>query len=359
MLALALTAACTADPGPAPAPASASAPGATSAPVRPSPTPTRTAAPAVTARPTPTPTRRPADDGRRRRSAGRPAPGRRHRPPGGDLAELRRGRRPRRAAVRGARLRVRRPTVRRAGRQLLGHTGPRRHLAQRDRRARSGSIDEQPHVVVGAHLDTVPVAPGAEDNASGVAVLLELARMAARAPPDLRCSSSPSGRRSPAVPATPCTTSGPRSTWPICRRRTPGDARDGVPRPGRGAGRLRAGLPDRDSGTTCGPTSGRPAARAASRPGPARNTASDHWSYVKAGMPGVRLGSIPYAGYHSRGDTPVVVDRRQLDRVGTRGLGLAAESVTGLGPSRRSGAGERVRGWSPTRRRGCRRPGPP
>lgn len=34
-----------------------------------------------------------------------------------------------------------------------------------------------PHVLVGAHLDTVPQAPGAEDNASGIAVLLELARL--------------------------------------------------------------------------------------------------------------------------------------------------------------------------------------
>jgi poly-gamma-glutamate capsule biosynthesis protein CapA/YwtB (metallophosphatase superfamily) len=29
---------------------------------------------------------------------------------------------------------------------------------------------KKPYVVVGAHLDTVPVAPGAEDNASGIAV---------------------------------------------------------------------------------------------------------------------------------------------------------------------------------------------
>lgn len=35
-----------------------------------------------------------------------------------------------------------------------------------------------PHLVVGAHLDTVPVSPGANDNASGSAVLLELARLA-------------------------------------------------------------------------------------------------------------------------------------------------------------------------------------
>jgi hypothetical protein len=37
-------------------------------------------------------------------------------------------------------------------------------------------------VVVGAHLDTVPVAPGAEDNASGIAVMLQLAAMVSRQP---------------------------------------------------------------------------------------------------------------------------------------------------------------------------------
>jgi hypothetical protein len=35
----------------------------------------------------------------------------------------------------------------------------------------------RPYRLVGAHLDTVAVAPGAEDNASGIAVLLELARV--------------------------------------------------------------------------------------------------------------------------------------------------------------------------------------
>ena len=46
------------------------------------------------------------------------------------------------------------------------------------------------------------------------------------------------------------------------------------------------------------------------------NRTSDHWSYEKAGMPAVRIGSVPYAGYHSRRDVPSVVSRRQLDRVG-------------------------------------------
>ena len=40
----------------------------------------------------------------------------------------------------------------------------------------------EPHVVIGAHLDTVPVAPGAEDNASGIAVMLQLAAMVSQQP---------------------------------------------------------------------------------------------------------------------------------------------------------------------------------
>jgi Zn-dependent M28 family amino/carboxypeptidase len=43
-----------------------------------------------------------------------------------------------------------------------------------------------PLLVIGAHYDTVPGSPGADDNASGVAVLLELARLLGReAPPQL------------------------------------------------------------------------------------------------------------------------------------------------------------------------------
>lgn len=40
-----------------------------------------------------------------------------------------------------------------------------------------------PAIVVGAHYDTVPGSPGADDNASGVAVLIELAGLLARTPP--------------------------------------------------------------------------------------------------------------------------------------------------------------------------------
>jgi Zn-dependent M28 family amino/carboxypeptidase len=46
------------------------------------------------------------------------------------------------------------------------------------------------------------------------------------------------------------------------------------------------------------------------------NRSSDHWSFVRSGLPGVRLGSTPYAEYHSAQDLPRVVSPAQLDRAG-------------------------------------------
>jgi hypothetical protein len=46
------------------------------------------------------------------------------------------------------------------------------------------------------------------------------------------------------------------------------------------------------------------------------NRSSDHWQFVQAGLPGVRLGSTPYAAYHSAQDVPAVVQQAQLARVG-------------------------------------------
>lgn len=182
-----------------------------------------------------------------------------------------------------------------------------------------GFDDTDRHVVLVAHLDTVPVAPGAEDNASGVAVMLELARMAAAAPPDLPVRFIAFGAEEPRGPGdalhhfgsqqhvadlsrrerdaieavVALDRVGVRASYvPVCSARSSGndlrsDVRDAAD---------DVGVPTR----ACG-----------------GNTTSDHWSYVKAGIPAIRLGSIPYAGYHSRGDTPDVIDRRQIDRVGT------------------------------------------
>lgn len=45
-----------------------------------------------------------------------------------------------------------------------------------------GSDPKSPRTLVGAHFDTVRGSPGADDNASGVAVMLEVARLAAKLP---------------------------------------------------------------------------------------------------------------------------------------------------------------------------------
>ena len=45
-----------------------------------------------------------------------------------------------------------------------------------------GYDPSKPHLVVGGHLDTVPNTPGANDDASGPAVILELARLARLSP---------------------------------------------------------------------------------------------------------------------------------------------------------------------------------
>ena len=130
--------------------------------------------------------------------------------------------------------------------------------------------------------------------------------------------------------ATPCTTSAPSSTWPSCR--------EAERRAIRGVVALdRVGVRASAVPVCSARPSGnelradvRDAARRGRRPHPrscSGNTTSDHWSYAKAGVPAIRLGSIPYAGYHSPGDTPDVVDRRQIDRVGTAHVGVAAESV--------------------------------
>ena len=178
-----------------------------------------------------------------------------------------------------------------------------------DRRAR--------HVVIGAHLDTVPVAPGAEDNASGVAVLLELARLAAAQPPSVPVQFIAFGAEEPRGPGDALHHFGSRqlvADLPRAERRAIAAMvaldRVGVPagyvpvcRGGENGTRLRAAI--RAAGRDVGiPTRG------------CENRSSDHWSYEKAGIPAVRIGSVPYAGYHSRGDVPSVVSRRQLDRVG-------------------------------------------
>jgi hypothetical protein len=41
---------------------------------------------------------------------------------------------------------------------------------------------------------------------------------------------------------------------------------------------------------------------------------SDHWSFVRDGLPGVRLGGTSYAAYHDDSDVPSVINPAQLER---------------------------------------------
>ncbi|MGH3386442.1 MAG: M28 family metallopeptidase [Nocardioidaceae bacterium] len=180
----------------------------------------------------------------------------------------------------------------------------------------AGFDPARPHVVVGAHLDTVAVAPGAEDNASGVAVLLELARLASedrtRVPAvliafggeeprgdgdDLHHFGSqhyvrtmPPAQRDALHAMMSLDRVGVGSFVPVCTGPlSPHWVRDSVL-----AAAERQDIPAR----MC------------------ELTTSDHWSFEKAGFAVTRLGSIDYPEYHSADDLPGVVDRWQLARTG-------------------------------------------
>src|SRR5215218_4997724 len=180
-----------------------------------------------------------------------------------------------------------------------------------------GFDSRKPHVVVGAHLDTVSRAPGAEDNASGIAVMLELARMTAQQPHRLPVRFIAFGAEEPRGPGDALHHFGSRQHVAELSRAE----RDAI------AGMLaldRVGV-RADAVPVCqgGPAGTRlrtAVRRAGNRADIAtqgcENRTSDHWSYEKVAVPAVRLGSIPYAAYHSRRDLPDVVSRNQLDRVG-------------------------------------------
>lgn len=180
-----------------------------------------------------------------------------------------------------------------------------------------GFRSERPHRLIGAHLDTVPQAPGAEDNASGVAVLLELARMAVEQPPAVPVVLVAFGAEEPRGPGDAMHHFGSQAM--VATMDEPqSDAMLGMvslDRVGVRAGRVPVchgghGADDvREELVDAAVRAGVPVTRC-------ENRASDHWSFEKAGVPAARLGSVPYAAYHSASDVPSVVDPAQLDRVG-------------------------------------------
>lgn len=172
----------------------------------------------------------------------------------------------------------------------------------------------RPHLVVGAHLDTVPQAPGAEDNASGVAIVLELARMAVLRPP-----------RVPVV-FVAFAAEEPRGDGDLRHHfgsrhylaQLPAEERRAIrgmvslDRVGTGPNvRVRTGGRAAMTVADALVAAGRRVRIATSR---GTNRGSDHWSFEKAGIAAARVGGHGYAGYHNANDKPNLISRPQLVR---------------------------------------------
>ena len=184
---------------------------------------------------------------------------------------------------------------------------------------RGDVVPGEPWLLVGAHLDTVPQAPGAEDNASGIGALLATAEALAGRRTRLPVVLVAFGSEEPRGHSDADHHYG--STAYVA------DLSDGQRASLRGMVAL-----DRVGVGTAVPV-GSPAGdglirddpvvdglvRAAHRLGVPvtledRQRSSDHWSFAQLGLPGVRLGGTSYAAYHQPGDLPSVVDPTQLGR---------------------------------------------
>jgi hypothetical protein len=179
-----------------------------------------------------------------------------------------------------------------------------------------GFAPTRPHLVLGAHLDTVAVSPGAEDNASGVAVLLEIARLASSQETRLPVVLIAFGAEEPRGPGDDLHHFGSQHHVAQLPPRRLEAVRAMVSLDRVGVGSVVPVC----TGPLSPPRAQRSLLNTAERIDvPARgceNTASDHWSFEKAGVVVARLGSTSYPAYHSADDLPTVVSRAQLARTG-------------------------------------------
>ncbi|MDP3893149.1 M28 family metallopeptidase [Nocardioides sp.] len=177
-----------------------------------------------------------------------------------------------------------------------------------------GFDETAPHLLVGAHLDTVPRAPGAEDNASGIGALLSAATAMRGRATRLPVVLVAFGAEEPRGPGDDDHHYGSRHYVSGMSPAQRSALRGMVSLDRVGVGSVlpvcSAGPPDRLRAAVL-----RAARRAGVDAQPcADNRSSDHWSFVRDGLPAVRLGSTPYPQYHSAEDRPAVVDPAQLRR---------------------------------------------
>ncbi len=173
-------------------------------------------------------------------------------------------------------------------------------------------------ILVGAHYDTVPDAPGANDNASGVANLLEIARAAATTgPASGLCFAAWSAEESGLFGSSAFVE----------------EAKSVNALPG-----LYINLDVTGIGTSIeiigeSEAAARALAIAGQQSVAARriqlppNTGSDHMSFEAAGVPVVYLSSGEFATIHSPQDVASDIDIAELDRIGDLALALIRERL--------------------------------
>jgi aminopeptidase YwaD len=179
---------------------------------------------------------------------------------------------------------------------------------------RGDLVRGEPWLAVGAHLDTVPTSPGAEDNASGIGALLAVAEAVTDKRTRLPVVLIAFGAEEPRGPGDANHHYGSRayvaSLTGAERRSLRGMV--AMDRVGVGTvmpvGSVEDGDPLRAELLDAAARHGVPTVAESG------NRSSDHWSFVRAGLPGVRLGSTPYAEYHSADDAFSVVDPAQVVR---------------------------------------------
>ena len=177
-----------------------------------------------------------------------------------------------------------------------------------------GFDDEKPHRIVGAHLDTVPRSPGAEDNGSGIAVLLELARIHADAPGNVRfiafAAEEPRGVGNDHH-------YGSRTYVRRLDSLERNAVRGMISLDRVGVGRA---VPLSTGGLGTRKLRDRLEAIATDRGVRIElhgdDRASDHWSFEHAGLTAARVGSVPYCCYHAPTDRPPIISKKQVRRVG-------------------------------------------
>jgi aminopeptidase YwaD len=180
---------------------------------------------------------------------------------------------------------------------------------------RGDVVEGEPWLAVGAHLDTVPTSPGAEDNASGIGALLAVAEAVAGHRTRLPVVLVAFGAEEPRGPGEDDHHYGSRAYVASLSDAQRRSLRGMVSMDRVGVGSVvpvgSVAEPDPLSVELL---------EAAGRVGvptvaETDQRSSDHYSFVREGLPGVRLGSTPYAGYHSPDDVVAVVAPRQLARV--------------------------------------------